>query len=45
VNWKRQQIRRPYFGVKKELVEKAIANDIAFLDAHPARTSRANKLG
>jgi hypothetical protein len=37
VNWKRQQTRRPYCGIKKELVEKAIADDIAFLDAHPAR--------
>jgi hypothetical protein len=45
VNWKRQRLRKPYNGVKKELVEKAIADDIAFLDAHPARNSRANKLG
>jgi len=45
VNWKRQRLRKPYIGVKKELVEKAIADDIAFLDAHPARNSRANKLG
>jgi hypothetical protein len=44
VNWKRQRLRKSYIGVKKELVEKAIADDIAFLDAHPARNSRANKL-
>ena len=42
VNWKRH--KKTEYGVKKELVEKAIADDIAFLDAHPARTSRANKL-
>jgi hypothetical protein len=45
VNWKRHKLRRSYVGVKKELVEKAIAADIAFLDAHPARNSRAKKLG
>jgi hypothetical protein len=45
VNWKRHKLRRSYVGVKKELVEKAIAVDIAFLDAHPARNSRAKKLG
>jgi hypothetical protein len=45
VNWKRQRLRKSYNGVKKELIEKAIADDIAFLDAHPTRNSRANKLG
>jgi hypothetical protein len=44
VNWKRLKLRKAY-GVKKELVEKAIADDIAFLDAHPARKDHANKLG
>jgi hypothetical protein len=44
VNWKRQQLSKPYIGVEKELVEKAIADDIAFLDAHPTRNFRANKL-
>jgi hypothetical protein len=44
VNWKRQRLSKS-FWVKKELVEKAIADDIAFLDAHPTRNSRANKLG
>ena len=42
VNWKRRELKS--YGVKTELVEKAIADDIAFLDAHPTRTSRANKL-
>jgi hypothetical protein len=40
VNWKRHQLSKTYIGVKKELVEKAIADDIAFLDAHPTRNSR-----
>jgi hypothetical protein len=45
VNWKRHQLSKdPYIGVKKELVEKAIADDVAFLDAHPTGNSRANKL-
>ena len=39
VNWKRRQLSKTYIGVKKELVEKAIADDIAFLDAHPTRRS------
>jgi hypothetical protein len=43
VNWKRRELKT--YGVKKELVEKAIADDIAFLAAHPTRNSRANKLG
>jgi hypothetical protein len=43
VNWKRRELKS--YGVKKELVEKAIADDIAFLDAHPTRNSRANKPG
>jgi hypothetical protein len=43
VNWKRRELKS--YGVKKELVEKAIADDIAFLDAHPTRNSRVNKLG
>jgi hypothetical protein len=41
VNWKRQRLRKSYNGVKKELIEKAIADDIAFLDAHPTRNSLA----
>jgi len=43
VNWKRRQLSKTYIGVEKELVEKAIADDIAFLDAHPTRNSHANK--
>jgi hypothetical protein len=43
VNWKRRELKS--YGVKKELVEKAIADDIAFLDAHPTRKDHANKLG
>jgi len=42
VNWKRRELKS--YGVKKEIVEKAIADDIAILDAHPTRNSRANKL-
>lgn len=43
VTWKRQQLGKAYLDVKKERVEKSIAADIAFLDAHPTRNSRANK--
>jgi hypothetical protein len=43
VNWKRRELKS--YGIKKELVEKATADDIAFLDAHPTRNSRANKSG
>lgn len=44
VTWKRKQLGKAYLDVKKEQVEKSIAADIAFLDAHPTRNSRANKL-
>jgi hypothetical protein len=38
VNWKRRQLRETYCSAKnEELVEKAIADDIAFLDAHSTR--------
>jgi TPR repeat protein len=37
VNWKRQYLSKNYIGVTKELLEKAIADDIAFLDAHPTK--------
>jgi hypothetical protein len=38
VNWKRHELKgAPYIGVKKEHAEKAIADDVAFLDAHPVR--------
>jgi hypothetical protein len=45
VNWKRRETSKSYIGMKKELVEKVIADDVAFLDAHPTRSSRANKPG
>ena len=41
---KRRQLGKAYLDVKIERVEKVIADDIAFLDAHPTRNSRANKL-
>lgn len=38
VNWKRRKLSKlTYIDVKKEVVEKSIADDIAFLDAHPTR--------
>jgi hypothetical protein len=45
-NWKRHELRRPSvtsIPVEKELIEKAIADDIAFLESHPVRKARANK--
>lgn len=44
VNWKRQQLKKRYIGQTKERVQQAIADDVAFLDAHPMRNSRASKL-
>jgi hypothetical protein len=44
VTWKRQKLGKAFFRVDKERVEKSIADDIAFLDAHPTRNSVANKL-
>lgn len=40
VNWKRHQLSKTYIGTKKELVEKAIADDIIFFAAHPTRQSK-----
>jgi hypothetical protein len=41
VNWKRKHLSEiTYIGLKKGLLEKAIADDIAFLDAHPTRKLR-----
>jgi hypothetical protein len=40
VNWKRHQLSKTYIGTKKELVEKAIADDITFLAAHPTRQNK-----
>jgi hypothetical protein len=42
VNWKQRHQLRRAFGVNKERVEKAIAEDVAFLDAHPTRNSRSS---
>ena len=42
VNWKRRELKS--YGVKKELVQKAIADDIAFLEAHPTRKDHAKTL-
>lgn len=39
VNWKRRKMSKAYY-MKKELIEKAIADDIAFLNAHPTRQVR-----
>jgi hypothetical protein len=43
VNWKRQKLKRGYLALKIERVERAIADDLAFLDAHPARQCKSNK--
>jgi hypothetical protein len=42
VSWKRQKLRKE-FGVNKERVEKAIADDVTFLDAHPTRNSSSSR--
>jgi hypothetical protein len=44
VNWKRRHLSKDYVGTDKDAIAKAIAEDIAFLDAHQTSTSRANKL-
>jgi hypothetical protein len=44
VKWKQRtfaQGRYEYTDVKKEQIEKAIADDLAFLAAHPARRARS----
>jgi hypothetical protein len=43
VTWKRAKLKSsdfPHLPVKKERVERAIADDIAFLEAHPTRAKR-----
>jgi hypothetical protein len=43
VTWKRAQLagrRFSHLPTRKERVERAIADDVAFLDAHPTRTKR-----
>lgn len=39
VSWKRRKLKKDYIGVERTLAEKAIADDVAFLDAHPTRRS------
>ena len=41
VNWKRHKLSEACIGVKKEHLKKSIADDVAFLEAHPTRNSRA----
>ena len=44
VIWKRTQLageQYAYVGVKRERIERAIADDVAFLEAHPTRRSIA----
>ena len=42
VNWKRSRLNdEPWTGVKKERLEQVIADDVAFLKAHPTRVSHA----
>jgi hypothetical protein len=43
VAWKRAKLKSsdfPYLPVKKERVERAIADDVAFLEAHPTRAKK-----
>jgi hypothetical protein len=45
VEWKRRQLKEmPLLNVTRQRVEKAIADDIAFLDAHPTRKARTRLL-
>jgi hypothetical protein len=39
--WKRAQLKVPCLDLKKDRIEKAIADDMAFLTAHPTRKARA----
>lgn len=42
VNWKRTHLKQAlYVGAKKERMEQIIADDLAFLKAHPTRRDRA----
>jgi hypothetical protein len=43
ITWKRAKLKSrdlPYLPIKKERVERAIADDVAFLEAHPTRAKR-----
>jgi hypothetical protein len=41
VNWKRAHMTKVLIEVKRERVEQAIADDMAFLGAHPTRSLKA----
>jgi hypothetical protein len=41
VNWKRVHMNEPCMDVTRERVEQAIADDMAFLSAHPTRGLKA----
>jgi hypothetical protein len=41
VNWKRAHMTEAFIDVKRERVERAIADDMAFLGAHPTRSLKA----
>jgi hypothetical protein len=42
VDWKRRHLNK-FTGVDKEALAKIIAEDIAFLDAHPTKRARAER--
>jgi hypothetical protein len=47
ITWKRAKLKSsdfPYLPVKKERVERAIADDVAFLAAHPTRRSNSEAM-
>jgi hypothetical protein len=47
ITWKRAKLKSsdfPYLPVKKERVERAIADDLAFLAAHPTRRSNSEAM-
>jgi hypothetical protein len=44
ITWKRAKLKSrdfPHLPIKRERVERAIADDVAFLAAHPTRAKRA----
>ena len=46
ITWKRAKLKSrdfSYLTVKKERVERVIADDVAFLDAHPTRRRRPDE--
>jgi hypothetical protein len=47
IAWKRAKLNSsdfPYLPIKKERVERAIADDVAFLEAHPTRRSNSETM-